>query len=67
MRPCKPEQQLQLRGISHAGLMIGQGVRRGSEVDLARQGEIVVDENALPRNLHVVTDDDAIAFVKMMG
>ena len=65
--PCQAEQQAQLGAVADAGLMVGQRMGRGAEIDLAGELDVVEGEDVVPRNPDLVADDDAVALVETVG
>ena len=60
----EPDDQAHLGPEADVGLVVLVAVRRRLDVDAPRHGGFVVQEHALPRNLHAVADQHAVGLVE---
>ncbi len=67
MRLATPDDQPHLRPEADVGMMVLVAVRRRLDVDAPRHGGVVVQEHALPGNLHAVADQHAVGLVEAVG
>ena len=63
IRLATPDDQAHLRPEADVGLVVLVAVRRRLDVDAPRHRRVVVQEHALPRNLHAVADQHAVGLV----